>query len=207
MVEPTEQMDTAPIETIEFDEDVPAQPEPPETPYHTILEVWRAVLGPARQGGLREHPITPQWASKIVGSYEGVTFADTPKVNSRFFDLVDDLGDLLDMEIESDDQCLTRTEPDLDAVENAEHYRNLLLSWQSYFLRQEMQWDATDPHAAIEIAALSECHKMFFGQTGLTSHLDSIKFEFNEEHQATLQAGLEEVRDAVTAARQEAQSA
>ena len=101
---------------------------------------------------------------------------------------------VLDNEISTDDQCLTYTEPAEDAKENSHHYKNLLLQWQLMFLQWELEWDPTTPYAAIELGAISEAHKMFFGQTGITAFLDNIGFEYTEDDQQVMQETLAEFR-------------
>lgn len=167
-------------------------PEP--TPYRTLLEIWRAVIKPGRDGTARNRKISPQWATKIVSTYPEVTFAATPTVHHRVFDLVDALGQILDGIIDLDDQCLTYTSPQEDVENNTSHYLTVLTEWQVYMLRQEMEWSPTDQDAAAELAALSEVHGMFFGETGLVAHLDAIGFQFTESDQETLQNALESTK-------------
>lgn len=183
-------------ETIEIDENLPPEPEAPETPYHTLLEVWRAVLAPARDGEMRNEKVSPQWATKIVSTYQGLTYGDTPAVNALLYLIVDELGQILDDEIATGDDPLEWADAESDVQNNSQHYRNLLTSWQCHMLRRELEWDPRDADAAVMLAALSEVHNMFFGQTGLTAHLESIKFQFTEEDQADLRTALEETRNA-----------
>ena len=187
-----------PIETVEF-EDIPddaSELDPPEgTQYHTLLEVWRALLKPAREGGMRDDPITPQWATKIVSTYQQVTYQMTPEVHARLFELVDALAQILDAEIETDDECLKHTSAEEDRTENSQHYLNLLRDWQVYLLRMELAWNPVHDNAAIELAALSEVHNMFLGQNGLVGHLESIQFQFTEDDQQALQEALIAVRE------------
>ena len=185
------------VAAIEEPEDLQPEPEVPDAPpYHTMLEVWRAVLDPARHGPLRTEPITPQWATSIVATYAGVSFADTVAVRDQIHDMIDRLGAALDEEIASDPECLTRTTPELDATENAHHYRSLLRKWQTEFLIAELAWVPTDPYAAVQLAVLSEVHKMFFGDNSLTAHLETIKFQFTEDDQRELHQALLAVRAA-----------
>lgn len=182
-------------ESIEMDDLPPETPAAPHPSYHTLLEVWRAVLAPAR-GGLADAPITPQWATRIVSTYPQVTFADTPAVNTMFFVVVNELGSILDEVIDSDTQCLKWETAQEDVEHNSEHYRELLTLWQTHMLRRELEWKPTDPDAAVMLAALSEVHAMFFGEKGLTAHLDSIKFQFTEADQEALTRSLEDARAA-----------
>ena len=164
--------------------------EPPN--FHPVLQVWLEVLKVAESES--EIPVSPQWASKMVGSYAGVTFPDCLELHDRFFAKLIQLRDILAREIANDDDCLTYTTPEEDALENALHYKNLLMLWQMAVLQWELDWDCADPMAAVELAAISEVHKIFFGngaQPGMTAYLDNIRFEFNDDDQADLASALE----------------
>ncbi len=183
------------IETIEIDENLPPEPEAPKASYHTLLEVWRAVLAPARNG-MQDQPISPQWATRMVQNYPQIAFHDTPGINTLFFHIVGELAQILDDEIATDDQCLKWSAAEEDVANNSGHYKELLISWQSHMLRRELEWDARDPDAPVMLAALSEVHNMFFGDKGLVGHLDSIKFQYTEADQQVLTNVLAEVREA-----------
>jgi len=184
-------------ETIEPPVDLPPEADGGEPPsYHTLLEVWRAVLEPARNGKMRTEKVSPQVATKLVSTYPQVRFADVPAINTMLFEIIDELGQILDDEISTDDQCLSWESAEDDAVNNSEHYKNLLTEWQRYMLLRELDWDSRDENAAVTLAALSEVHNMFFGDKGLTAHLESIKFQFTEADSEALRTALEETRDA-----------
>jgi hypothetical protein len=182
-------------ETIEVDEPTAPEPEKPEQPYHTLFEVWRAVLEPARNGGLVAEPVTPRWATKIVNTYHGLSYADTHKVHVLLFDMVDRMAHVLDEVIAEHPKCLSPTDAAEDVEENSETYLDLLIRWQTEVLQRELEWRATDDDAAVMVAVLSEVHTMFFGDTGLSAHLDSIKFEFTEADQQTMHDALEQTRN------------
>jgi hypothetical protein len=173
------------------EEEVPVQ--------HTILEVWREVLAPAQK--LAGEKVTPQYASKMVATYPGLTLADCREVQARYYAKIGQLAEILDLEISSDPDCLSYLDaPEEDAAENAYHYKGLLITWQQLFLQWELEWTCTDPDAAAELAAISEVHKLFFGPTGLTQHLDNIRLEYTEDDAATLAEVLQEQREAYTEA-------
>jgi hypothetical protein len=160
--------------------------------FHPILQVWREVLKPAREE--KDARVTPAWANRIIASYQGLTFADMNHYRDSYFAKILELADLLDEEIASDDECLNPATPEEDAEENSDHYKNLLLVWQKAVLGWEMGWDTAAPGAAVEVAAISEVHKMFFGETGIVAFLDNIKFEFTEADQNELAAELEAMK-------------
>jgi hypothetical protein len=162
-------------------------------PYHTILEVWREVLKPAKEE--RWARITPQWANRIITTYNGLSFADMREFRDRYFDKIAELETILLGEIEGDDECLNLTKPEEDVEANSHHYMNILIDWQKTFLGWELAWETASPSAAIELAAISEVHRMFFDPNGLTALLDQIKFEFTDADRDLLASELEAMRD------------
>lgn len=170
-----------------------AAPGRDEAPYNPILRVWRAILEPALAESTKK--VTPQWASRIVASYQGVEFSDMNEMRDRYYGKILELNALLDAEIATDSDCLSYTTPEEDVAENTEHYKNLLRDWQIRFMEWETSWDCTDPQAGVELAAVSEVHKAFFGQTGLTQFLDNIKFEYTEADQHELAQVLESMKE------------
>ena len=152
--------------------------------YHTILEVWREVLKPAK--GEMTKRITPQWATRVVNTYHGVTYADMPAFRELYFGSILHLASILDDEIAQDDECLKYLNAEEDVEHNTPHYLNVLFAWQMQFMQWEIEWDAEAPDAAIKVAALAEVHKMFFDPQGLTALLDEINFQFTDTDRDTL---------------------
>jgi hypothetical protein len=162
--------------------------------FHPVLEVWREVLKPAAAEA--DKKVTPQWASRITSSYREVNFADMDYVRDSYFAKIGELARILELEIATDDDALSYATPEEDAAENAFHYKNLLLQWQLAVLSWEMDWSCNHEHAGAELAAISEVHKMFFGDQGLTAFLENIRFEFTDDDQ-------QQLADALTAFRGE----
>jgi hypothetical protein len=169
------------------------EPDGQEPTFHPILQIWQAVLQPSAD--VLTQKVTPQWANRIITAYVGLDFYDMELFRNKYFTKMADLAAILDLEVASDDECLTYTDPADDARHNSHHYKNLLLQWQQQILQWEMDWTCTDDDAATELAAISEVHKFFFGQTGLTAFLDNIGFEFTEDDTATLRVALEEFKE------------
>jgi hypothetical protein len=169
------------------------EPDGVEAPqFHPILEVWAKVLEPAAAEGRK--PVTPQWANRMVAEYRELRFCDTPQLRDYYFGKIGVFNRILLDEIASDPDCLSYATPEEDVAENSHHYKNLLLTWQMQMVQWEIEWDPTADDAGIELAAISEIHKMFFGQMGLTAFLDNIKFEFTEDDQAQLAEALNDVK-------------
>lgn len=164
-----------------------------EETYHPVLKVWTELLKEENLDANSE--ISMNWANNIVAQYQGVGFADMPAHRDRYFELVRELREILEVEVSYRENCLTDATSIAEDTElNGASYLNLLIQWQRFFLRTELEWDCTSPTAATDISALSEVHKLFFGATGLTGHLEAIKFEFTEDDQQLLVDALEEVR-------------
>ena len=182
-------MTDQPTETIEVPDDASeldgAQE---EQPYRTLLEIWRAVLEPAKE--MSDDPISPQWATKMVQTYPEVRYKDVEHIHVGVFETAAELAQILDDHIAEDDECLKKLNAEEDAVENARLYRGILIDWQVYFVEQEVQWRPSDDDAAIRLAILSEVQQMFLGQTGLVAHLDSIGFQYTEDDQRELTEAL-----------------
>lgn len=162
---------------------------------HTLLRIWKEVLAPAcKEVGKN---VTPQWASQMIQTYRGITFSDCNELRDRYYSKLFVLMDILDAEIESDDLCLEFTEPGEDLEHNGVHYKNLLANWQKQFLTWELEWRCDQSWAAVELAALSEVHKILFGspeRQGLTAFLENIKFEWHEDDQRALGEELEAMK-------------
>ena len=164
-----------------------------EVQYHTLLEVWQFTLASAETE--RTKKITPQWANRITSAYREVNFGDMPMFQTRFFDKLAEIKEVLDTVIAGDEECLKKATPEDDAKENDAHYRLILSDWQRIFLTWELRWSCADSIAPVELAAISEVHRLLFGDSGLVSYLDNIPFEFTEVDQQALLAELAELRD------------
>lgn len=160
--------------------------------FHPVLEVWREVLKPAAAEGTKK--VTPQWASRMVSTYARLDYADMEDVRDRYFGKLAELSHILDLEIASDENCLSYSTPEEDAEHNSLHYKQLLIDWQRQFLQWELDWACTEESAVAELAAISEAHKMFFSETGITAYLDNIKFQFTEADSNDLAEALNDLR-------------
>lgn len=189
---------TESVETIEQDNDAEVSnlfgEDGGDAPsYHTILEVWREVLTPARTE--QHEPVTAAWANRMINTYPEIRYADMEEFRDRYFAKIIQLLEILELEIESDDTALDHLDPEEDATLNADHYKNLLLQWQLAITQWEKDWACTDPYAGVELGTISEVHKQVFGQVGLTQYLDTIQFEYTEADQADLAEAINELRE------------
>lgn len=166
----------------------------PAPSFHPVLQVWQRVLEPAA-GEAATESVTPQYATRIIQSYPGLSYADMNDVRDLYYSKILLLAGILDEVIAKMDHPFEYYDsPEVDAEENAGLYKEVLTEWQKQFLTWELAWDCTAPDAAAEVAAISEVHKMFFSQTGIVAYLDNIKLEYTEEDQMALAAALEELK-------------
>jgi hypothetical protein len=161
-----------------------------ETEYHPVLKVWEHLLRDSDTPGNRH--MTPRWAMSIVTQYHGVGFNDLRRYVDEYFVMVKAMYSILETEIASDEDCLKPSTAAEDVEHNRGHYLNVLRDWQLFLLTRELRWDPSKPSAGVELAALSEIQKLFFGETGLTGHLEAIKLDVTEEDQEALAAALQE---------------
>lgn len=165
--------------------------------YHSVLEAWQAVLGPAAEEATKNP--SPQWCSKIVGSYYGVDFRDCLNVRDHFYEKIATLKALLDRTIEENPDCLKVQTHAEDLVENGKLYLDLIFNWQAQYIAWEVEWDCQSGDAAAELAGMGEVHKMFFGEMGILPYLNSINFEMTEADQADLAEFLNSIPESMTA--------
>lgn len=161
--------------------------------YHSLLETWQRILQPS--GEVRMEPITPQWSLRIINKFPQIGFADMPEFRDAFYDLLEEMYDGLVSEIDSDDECFNVDSPEEDVERNGHHYLNVLFTWQKIILGRELDWNCESATAAIDVAVMSEVHRMFFDGTGITALLDQIGFQFTEDNQQQLTAELQELKN------------
>lgn len=186
-----------PVETFELSEqdeaDLQSLVDVPDVQYHSLLEVWRELLTPA--GGEATKRVQPGWASRITGMYPQIKMQQMTIFRDNYFSKIEELKHILMLEIENDPDALQHLTPESDAEENRHHYTNLLLQWQMQILSWELNWIADDELSAVELGAISEVHKMFFAETGVTAYLDNIGFQFDELDQADMSVLLNDLRE------------
>jgi hypothetical protein len=165
-----------------------------EEPEHrTVLEIWNEVLA----GGASEKKarVSPAWASSICARFPQMKIQEFGVFHEKYFEKIDELHQILIYELGADDQALKRRTVKTDAEHNRVHYINIITLWQAAVMQWELNWDFADEHSHIELAAISEAHKFFFGGTGLIAQLDVIEVRFTEDDQNELVAYLEEFKD------------
>lgn len=167
-----------------------------QAPYNAILKVWKSILDSTEN--VRKESINPAWAVKITTSYPQLCFADLPHYQTLLYDKIDQLRSALQVEIDTDEECLKVVSAEDDLQQNYNHYLNLLILWQKLVLTWELEWNCEDPDAAVDLASIADTHKMFFSNEGLVALLEQIKFEFTDEIQAMLSKELEELKKEYT---------
>jgi hypothetical protein len=161
--------------------------------WHTVLQVWDTVLRDAKPE--KDVRPTPQYCNRIITSYSGVTYADMYAFRDLFYERVNELHQILVDEIATDDECLKWDNAAEDLEHNFGHYFNLLKNWQCRFLEWEVAWDCLNPNAAIDIATISQVHSIFFGNTGLTQHLENLQMVLTEEQSQEIADALNAIKE------------
>ena len=161
--------------------------------YRTLLELWQEVLSNAPAQA--KDKVDPGWAVKISSQYEQLKLQEMELYRDAFYSKVVQLWEILKQEIDTDPRAFTHENAEDDAMLNRYHYLNVLFTWQLAVQQWEIDWMCTDDDAHIQIAAMSEVFKMFFGPTGLTQWLDNIPFTFTSDDQEELMKLLAEARE------------
>ena len=161
--------------------------------FNPILRVWQEIIQGSQ--AVRKERINPQWARRTVTAHPHVYFQDMPDYAEVYYAKIDQLAQALQAEIESDDECLNTTSAQEDVEQNTVHYTNVIFTWQKIILSWELDWDCSSALAAVELAAIIEVHKMFFGDVGMVSLLDQINFEFSDVVQEQLFLEMEELKE------------
>lgn len=188
-----EQVEIMNAEVIEFPTDF-EMPDGVDLPtWHSVLEVWQKVLTDGCKD--KAAKVTPQWANRIVTTYPEIKYSDMVVFRDTYYGIVEELLNIVNLEIDTDDECLNAASPEEDVELNSLHYKNILIDWQKSMLLHEMEWDCLDKNAAIVIGALAEVHKATFGPQGITAYLDNVGFQFDEEDQENLAEELALLRE------------
>lgn len=162
-------------------------------PYNPVLKIWQTLLSAAQN--VRNESITPQWAVKVTQDYPQLSFADMPFYRDMLYNKIDLFKEVLNIEIESDDECLKVISPEEDLERNGRLYLNVLILWQKLILTWELDWNCEDPDAAVELATIADVHKMFFADNGIVALLEEIKFEMTDDKRELLTEELEELKN------------
>lgn len=161
--------------------------------YHSVLKVWQELLRNAPAEAAQK--VTPSWAMRITGKFPFVKFSEMNDYRDIYFNKIAQLSALLDEVISNNPDSLKVHSAEEDMAENSDRYKSLLLEWQKIILSWELDWDCAEPNAHLEVPAISEVHKMFFAQDGITAFLDQVGFEFTEEDRDALQAELAKLKE------------
>ena len=170
---------------VEDVEDVTASP----VESHSLLQVWASILSNIDVAA--EEKITPEEAGGLISRYSFLRVQETPRYLMLYYTFLREYRNALTAEIESDPECLKRTEPEVDAEENRPHYMNLLTQWMAIAMQLGLAWDATAEEAHLELAAMNEARNFVIGSTGIVAHLESINFTLSpDEHDEISRAVL-----------------
>jgi hypothetical protein len=159
-------------------------------PFYPILKVWQKILESAPK--VEAEGITFRWATGICAQYQQMTFERMPEFARRYYAKLEEMRELLQLEVDSDDECFSPVDAEEDVKINGSKYKSLVIGWQVRLVEWERAWDCLHPNAPEECAASSEVYKFFFADEQLVSHLTRIGFKFTESDQEDLMTALAE---------------
>ena len=154
-----------------------------------LLVIWRELL--SNIDTERNARITLAQAQKITSTWPQLEYGDVPAYLDMYYEFLQEMRGIVLAELDSDPKAEEQFGDD-DAVENRQHYINILFNWNLATSRWEKQWNTTAHNAAIGVAAIVDAHSFFLSQTGLVAHLNEIGFQFTEEDSAKLAQELAE---------------
>ena len=155
---------------------------PPKPSDHTVLEIWQKVLGNVDLA--KQERITTTNAFKVLHAYPFLAPKDLVAYYTAFYYCLEQYRDVLEFEIDTDDECLEWSDPELDAENNRHHYFNLMVTWQRLALSMRTDWEASSELAGAQLAALSDSQVFMLGEKGLVNLLGQLKLEFDSDDAA-----------------------
>lgn len=185
-------------ETIEFDAEVmdlfgTEAEDRPEIEYQSVLRAWLEILKPENiEAG---KGITLAWSNQICSQFPEMTYAKMPAFHDAYFELLETMAGLVAEEVAGDEDYNVVTSKEEDVERNRLHFLNLLRRWQLVLITREVLWECTSPTAAEEVAALGAVNQFYFGQRGLTGHLEAIALELTDDEQQELSQAIEARKD------------
>jgi hypothetical protein len=124
-----------------------------------------------------------------------MTFKDMPAYRDVYYDKIDQLTESLQhRDRRPMTSASTSPPPRRTSEHNSVHYLNILFTWQKQILSWELDWDCTADDAAIELAAIVEVHKMFFGEVRADQPARPDQLRVPETRQEQLMLELEEMK-------------
>ena len=159
---------------------------PPKPADHTVLEIWQKVL--SNIDTAKQERITTANAFKILNAYPFLTTKDLVPYYTTFYWCLEQYRDALAFEIDTDPDCFSWSDPELDAENNRHHYFNLMVNWQRLALSMRTDWEASSELAGPELAALSDSQSFMLGEKGIVNLLGQLNLEFDSDDAAEVYA-------------------
>lgn len=164
--------------------------------YRSVLLIWDELIKPENIATNKAEGISMQWATIMCGRYPQVTYEATIDFHGWYFEFLEKLADVLHEHVAvlkaDEHDPLGAENAEEDVANNHDSFIHVLTEWQLALLDFELAWRPDIKHAAAYVAALGEVQQFFFGERGLTGHLEAIKFEFTDEDTAALAGKLAE---------------
>jgi|SRR5690606_34264008 len=159
-------------------------------PEYSLLKVWAEILSNIE--AIRDQEVPMFVAHKITAAWPQIRMQETPAYHDRYHALLLEMREVLHDVIQENPGCTDHI-GEVDAVENLELYRNLVIAWNVILDQHELEWKPTDEDSHITFAALVDVRAFLFGRNGFAGHLESRGITFPSD----------EIADAIAAAREQ----
>ena len=144
---------------------------------HTLLEMWREILSNIDTQERLKIPMAV--AGRIIRNYPQMKMQEVPEYWKRYYTLLSELRDILNVEISSDPKCLSRVDDDMEA--NRHHYLNLIATWQVAIRAWEDDWEITAEDSHLWYAAIGDTINFVFGERGMMQQLPTLGFVYDDD--------------------------
>lgn len=177
MTENTENNEIAENNVVEVEQWVDYDEEPIEEE-KSLLYIWSDVLSNIEK--VRDEGINMAVAGRIVAHWPHISFQETAIYHEKYHAILLQFRDELDRVIAENPGAIDFMKSD-DIAENHKLYKELVVNWNILLDKLELAWDATEPQAHIDYAAIVDTRAFLFSQTGFAGHLEARGFTADSE--------------------------
>lgn len=149
-----------------------------DTPHiMTVLKLWTIMLHQLDDD--EKMRLAPAVARKVTLSWTNLTIQEVPEYFDNYHKFLREAQAVLAGVLELDPEALEQTEGDGDVNDFA--YLNVMLAWNELTILWELDWEATDASAHIELAALADAAAYLLGSQGFMGYLEGINFRYTND--------------------------
>ena len=155
---------------------------------YTILKVWKEILSNIEAG--QAERISPVVANNILSQWQRLNFGDLQLYWELYHRVLAGYREVFHEILKANPDAIDQVEN--DATENRAVYFEIIKEWTRYARAQETEWDVSDRHAGVKLAAMLDASKFFFGPMGIIQQLlqPQVGFEWDEADQIALEDAL-----------------